>query len=230
MKPYYEEDGIVIYHGDCQEILPTLDKSDLLLTDPPYGNSYVSRKINFKRKGVRYAVPEYGTASIENNLERPDLNHCLDASSNQIIWGGNYFADLLPPKASWLVWDKRCDPRFYGTMTFADCELAWCSDGSPARIHRQIWNGLVRQGDPDSQAGRQHPTQKPVKLMAWCIKRFPEAKSVIDPYLGSGSTLKAAKQLGICGVGIEIEEKYCEIAADRLRQSVLTLEPEQSWR
>jgi site-specific DNA-methyltransferase (adenine-specific) len=222
MNPYYNHAGVTIYHGDCREVLPTIGQVDLVLTDPPYGIGYIPRKINNKEKRAQFAV--YGQELITGGAETPDVKFLLEYGKDAIIWGGNYFADQLPPVASWLVWDKKGgNPKFHGQLTFADCELAWCSDNKPARIFQFIWSGLVRQG-PEGQYARMHPNQKPQALMAWCINRFPSSARLCDPYMGCGSSLLAAKQFGRRAIGIEIEEKYCEVAAKRLSQEMLPFE------
>jgi len=139
----------------------------------------------------------------------------IAAASNVIMWGGNYFADVLPRSTKWLVWDKE------QTMpTFSDAELAWTTlDGTCTKMFRQCGAGLMAV-----ERERFHPTQKPIALMKWSIGqcRFDDIPLIIlDPFMGSGTTLRAAKDLGRKAIGIEIEEKYCEIAAKRLSQEVL---------
>jgi DNA modification methylase len=130
-----------------------------------------------------------------------------------IIWGGNYFADVLPQGTHWIVWDK------LQTMpTFGDCELAWTSSPRKSVVKVTIeWNGLIGK-----EQHRHHPTQKPVKLMNWCISKYSKSGDIIlDGFLGSGTTAVAAKNLGRKFIGIEIEPKYAEIAKQRLAQEVL---------
>ncbi len=216
MKPFYEQDGIVIYHGDCREVLPSLAPASLLLTDPPYGigqangmggGGYDGFGKRIKRTPRLYAgewdkcPPDAATFSL-----------MISRASVSIIWGGNCFADRLPLSTKWLVWDKQ------QTMpTYSDCELAWTSlGGASVKIFRYCGSGLLAV-----ETERFHPTQKPVALMKWCLGFAPNAVTVLDPFMGSGTTLRAAKDLGRKAIGIEIEEKYCEIAAKRMSQSVL---------
>jgi DNA modification methylase len=148
--------------------------------------------------------------------ERPDaatFGAVLKRAEKVIIWGGNFFADLLPRATHWLVWDK------LNTMpSFGDCELAWTNiDRKSVKKLTVEWNGLLGKEEI-----RDHPTQKPVELMSLCLSKYAlEAKAAIDPFMGSGTSLVAAKKQGLRAIGIEIEERYCEIAARRLSQEVL---------
>jgi site-specific DNA-methyltransferase (adenine-specific)/modification methylase len=220
-KPYYEDDFATIYCGDCREILPLLPKADLILTDPPYGVSY--RPLPPRRKSRWLVAPIYGRELTVGDEDQFDPGFLLNAASALVLWGANHYADRLPARASWLVWDKNGGlARLYGQSTFADCELAWCSDGRSARIFPYLWNGFLRAG-AEGRKPRLHPTQKPVALMSWCLERFPTAALILDPFMGSGTTLVAAKRRQRKCVGIEILPKYCEIARRRLAQEVLQL-------
>lgn len=218
-KPYYEDSAVKLYHGDCRQIVPFLGKFDLLLTDPPYGIKQAKGMgvggvdgfgNNIKRNPRQYA------GTWDN--DRPDVdvfNISRDAASTHIIWGGNYFSDFLPVQSKWLVWDKE------QTMpTFSDAELAWTTlPGVAVKMFRYCGAGLMaKETEP-----RQHPTQKPLALMLWCISLAGDVQTILDPFMGSGTTLRAAKDLGKKAVGIEREEKYCEIAARRMQQEVLAL-------
>ena len=194
MKPYYQEDGITIYHGDCRDVLPALPKAGLVLTDPPYG-------LDMAAKPFRSRFARAGWDSAPATPELLDL--VRSKGDVQIIWGGNYY--MLPPKQCFLVWDKQQPEDFSSAM----CEIAWTSLDQAAKMFR-CW-ALSYE--------RFHPTQKPEALMRWCLK-FAEG-DVLDPFMGVGTTLRAAKDLGRRAIGIEIEEKYCEIAAKRLSQQVL---------
>jgi hypothetical protein len=139
------------------------------------------------------------------------------AGKKAIIFGGNFFADLLPRSTHWIVWDK------LNTMpSFGDCELAWTNVPRKSVAKFTIeYNGLLGK-----EAQRWHPTQKPVRLMRWCVERYTDpVATILDPFMGSGTTLRAAKDLGRKAIGIEIEERYCEIAAKRMSQMVLDLAP-----
>jgi DNA modification methylase len=211
-KPYYQDDAVTIYHGDCREIVPTLGKFDLLLTDPPYGIGADNQARILSR--VKLARPkDYGGSNWDTKPPKPwVLQMLIDHARNAIIWGGNYFE--LPPCNGPLVWDKE------NTGDFADGEQAWNNLGCALRIKRHLWNGMIRKGNED----RFHPTQKPVEVMLWCISLAgDEAQTILDPFAGSGTTGRAAKDLGRKATLIELEERYCEIAAKRMAQEVLPL-------
>ena len=214
MKPYYEADGITIYHGDCREILPQLGV-DAVVTDPPYGIGIVSGggTVGGTKAGVaRSYLP------VHDDDKPFDPTWLLALAVPTVLWGGNHYADM-PAASRWLVWDKRDGGA---SDNFADCELAWTNLGGPARLHRQLWRGMIaRRGAGDGV--REHPTQKPVALMAWCLGFVPADAVVADPFMGSGTTLRAAKDLGRRAIGIELEERYCEIAVQRLAQMNLDL-------
>jgi len=216
MKPYYEHAGITIYHGDCREILPTVT-ADVLVTDPPYGialdtdNSRFSggTKGNMAKRGIGVAAG----APIVGDSDPFDPSFLLQYGDHQVIWGWNHYPDKLP-RGTCLVWLKRYDEAFGSFLS--DAETAWMSKGHGVYCRRDLSNSSITNE-------RVHPTQKPVSLMAWCLSFFPSANSVLDPFMGSGTTLVAAKNLGRRAIGIEIEERYCEIAAKRLSQEVLAL-------
>ena len=212
MKPYYQHAGITIFHGDCREVLPTLGKFDLLLTDPPYGIDADNQKRNSTR-GLLAPPRDYGSSEWDKRpIPQWLLLWVMDMANLQIVWGGNYYS--LPPCKGPLVWDKE-----NGETDFADGEMAWNNLGIAMRIKRHLWNGMIRKGGEE----RDHPTQKPLEVMSWCLSFAPDAKTVLDPFMGSGTTLVAAKQLGRIATGIELEERYCEIAAKRLQQEYLPL-------
>lgn len=206
-QPYYTDGFRTIYLGDCRNIIPLLPKVDLVLTDPPYG-------IDFGNSGGFVASHGWGPwrKNVEWDKQRPEkdiFDAMLNASYSQCIWGGNYFTDYLPPTMRWLVWDKG-----QREFSLADFEMAWTSQYKASRI-------FVYPRGAALQDGKQHPTQKPLSLMKWCLQFFPDIKTILDPFMGSETTLRAAADLGLSAIGIEIEERYCEIAAKRLSQTVL---------
>jgi len=215
MKPYYEHDGITIYHGDCRDVLSVLPAVDLLLTDPPYGIGEARGKN--KSRGKLAVARDYGVSDWDDAPPPQELIELARSkATHQIIFGVNYFH--LPPSPCWLVWDKD-----NGESDFADCELAWTNLRTAVRRKRYRWAGMLQETGV-AKEHRYHPTQKPVQVMSWAISKAPHMVDLIlDPFMGSGTTLRAAKDLGRRAIGIEIEERYCEIAAKRLGQQVLDL-------
>lgn len=211
MKPYYEEAGITIYHGDCREILPQLGRFDMLLTDPPYGIDFDTDYRRFT-SGFDVERKAHRPVHDDDKAFKPAL--FLKIGKKQVIWGANCFSDSLP-MGSWLVWDKRFKN---GKAFLADAEAAWMSSGHGIYLYSVTQQGCIRPEPID------HPTQKPVAIMEWCIVKANQPGRIVDPFMGSGTSLVAAKNLGREAVGIEIDERYCEIAANRLRQSVLNFE------
>lgn len=205
VEPYYKDSLVEIWCGDCKEILPTLPEADLILTDPPYGISYVHGAINIPN------ATKFAGVAVAGD-DRPFDPRWLLPYDNLVLWGANHYANLLPVER-WFVWDKRCG--VIPDRDTSDCEFAWArgTGGYCARMFRHFWDGFNKQSERGT--ARLHPTQKPVALMEWCLSFYPKARIVADPYMGSGTTLKAAKLLGKQAIGIEIEERYCEIAAKR---------------
>lgn len=206
VEPYYEHNGITVYHGDCRDILPQLEPVDLVCTDPPYGIS--EKWQGGSGHGWKKARSQEQSTAGWDQCRPPKelLNSIIRLAGKVIIWGGNYF--VLPPSRGWLVWNK---PE--RGFTLAEAELAWTNQDTVVRVcdcHR-------------SDKDRKHPTQKPLKLMQWCLsqKWTKDCKTILDPFMGSGTTLRAAKDLGRDAIGIELDERYCEIAAKRLSQEVL---------
>jgi len=173
-------------------------KADLLLTDPPYG-------INADRQhfeGHGWVLREK-TEWDKDRPSREAIEHARAMASEQIVWGGNYFTDYLPPSMGWLVWDKG-----QRDFSLADCELAWRSERKAARV-------FTYARAKSNREERHHPTQKPVGLMAWCVEQSNDAKTIYDPFLGSGTTLIAAEQLGRKCYGMEISPQYCDVIVKR---------------
>jgi site-specific DNA-methyltransferase (adenine-specific) len=207
VRPYYEHKGVTIYHGDCREVLPVT--ADFVLTDPPYGIAYDASHSKYKN-GIDRGVAEW-------DIEPFDPSPIIALDLPTIIWGGNCFSSRLPDASSWIAWVKIA--RQDADIRQSDCELAWTNCLGRSRVFTHLWIGAYRESE--SGLRNYHPTQKPVALMKWCLQQFPEAQDILDPFMGSGTTLRAAKDLGRRAIGIEIEEKYCEIAAKRLSQEVL---------
>ena len=209
MKPYYEHAGITIYHGDCRELDYHQDAQSVIVTDPPYG---ISHPTNYSERGRDNLAQCNDYPPVFGDDQPFDPRFLVAGTQPAILWGANYFADKLPPTSGWLVWDKQ---RPHG-LDQATVELAWTNCVKGARIFHHLWNGMMRASE---RGEAYHPTQKPVALMRWCVEKTDG--DVIDPYMGSGPVLVAAKQLGRKAIGVEIEERYCEIAAERLSQDIL---------
>jgi site-specific DNA-methyltransferase (adenine-specific) len=193
-----------LYLGDCRGVLPTFEimAFDAVVTDPPYGIGEDGGKHRLppNRKSHR-VLPKLGW-----DIAPPDqdtFDHMLCVGREQIIWGGNYFADKLPVSRGWLYWDKKMGGDF------SDGELAWTSLNQPLRSFSHY----------NKMGGREHPAQKPNALLRWCLGFLPDAETILDPFMGSGTTGVAAVQMGKRFVGIEREPKYFEIAVRRLREA-----------
>jgi DNA modification methylase len=203
--PYYDEDGVTIYNADCKKVLPFLEVVDLVLTDPPYG----LKRFN---NGQPTRVARMGSGKdglIEWDQKPTDylLSETIAAGKNAIVWGANNYG--LPPSEYFLVWDKE-----QTVDNFASAELAYTNIKCPAKVFRYSIH-------KHNQIDKVHPTQKPLALMRWCLSLVPEAQTVLDPFMGSGTTLVAARLEGRKAIGIEISERYCEAAVKRLAQKTL---------
>jgi len=201
-KPYYQDDAVKIYCGDCREIVPELGRFDLLLTDPPYG-------LGDKWTGGTWGSnPMYADAKRwDVKPEDEEIKKLIETAKVSIVWGGNYFS--LPPSRGFFLWVK-----IPSMETMADAEYAWTNIDRTAKA-------FTGHRNPDGK--RSHPTQKPLSLMTWCIGLAGDVQTILDPFAGSGTTAVAAKSLGRKCVCIEREERYCEIAAKRCAQDYLQL-------
>ena len=204
--PYYQDEHSTIYCGDCRDILPLLDPVDLVLTDPPYG-------INTGNRPVGRGGKDWGVQSWDVEICQDIIDSIIKLKSAIIIWGGNYYD--LPRTRCWLLWDKKQPTEWYSTAHF---EMAWTNLNRNAHAYRKS------QVEAHNTMDKKHPSQKPLELITWCINEVKTgSETILDPFMGSGTTLVAAKNLGRKAIGIELEEKYCEIAVKRLRQGVLAL-------
>lgn len=199
-----------LWHGDCREILPTLPECDLICTDPPYGIGEAAK--NNKSRGVLAQAKDYGKDDWDNATPPAWVIEMMrDKAKWQVFFGGNYYA--LPPARCWLVWDKD-----NGENDFADCELAWTNLPKAVRRLRWRWQGMLQQ-DMANKEERQHPTQKPVPVMRWALLQVPDAVTVCDPFMGSGTTGIACHIEGRQFTGIERERKYFDIACERIARA-----------
>lgn len=198
-----------LYLGDCVEILPTLGQFDAVVTDPPYGIG--ESKGRNKSRGKLAIAKDYGNDDWDSE---PITKNAVDLLRNiskwQIIFGGNYFE--LPPTKCWLIWDKE-----NGASDFADAELAWTNFDKAVRLKRYMWNGMLRA---NKEPRGDHPTQKPVGIMEWVISHLPnDVETIIDPYMGSGTTGVACMNMKKQFIGIERESKYFDIACKRIEDA-----------
>lgn len=183
---------------------------DWVISDPPYGIGENSKKNS--SRGNLAVSRDYGDGFWDKKLTKEYIDEILRVSQNQILWGGQYYADWLPASSCWLVWDKD-----NGANDFADCELAWCSSRSAVRKFKWRWNGMLKENPEE----RFHLTQKPIALMRWCVKNYvKEGNVVLDPFMGSGTTGVACVNLNRRFVGIEIDPTYYAIAEKRINNAL----------
>ena len=204
-----------LYRGDCLEVMPTLGTFDAVVTDPPYG-------IDHGKSGDFKASHGWGSSreGVEWDKERPPVE-IFDVmrlkSKEQIIWGGNYFTDYLPPSMQWLIWDKA-----QRGFSLADFEMAWSSQKKAARIFtygRGNENGFAPLSNEKAEYLKAHPTQKPIGVMRWCLGHIPKAQTILDPFMGSGSTGVACVKEGRSFTGIELDKGYFDIACKRIEDA-----------
>ena len=202
-------EGVTLYLGDCRGILPSLPRVDAVVTDPPYGIGESNK--NFASRGKLASADKYEQSNWDDRPCDPSvITWLLNNTDEQIIFGGNYFH--LPPTSCILVWDKMGPAN-----DFADCELAWTNLPKAVRRIRFLWNGCMRM---ERDIEREHPTQKPIEVMRWCLGFVPNSRTILDPFMGSGTTGVAAVKLGRKFIGIEIEPKYFDIACRRIGEAL----------
>lgn len=203
-----------LYLGDCQEVMKDIDKVDAVVTDPPYGIDVIEKTYQNKKKRPGKSKADKTNWSRTQTWDKkpPEqevINKILDISNHQIIFGGNYFH--LPPTKCWLIWDKQ-----NGSNDFADCEMAWTNLNKAVRKIEWLRNGMIRKGDDV----REHPTQKPLGVMKWCITHLPDdTNTILDPFMGSGTTGVACAEMGRKFIGIELDEEYFDIACKRIEDA-----------
>jgi site-specific DNA-methyltransferase (adenine-specific) len=199
-----------LYLGDCMDILPTLDKVDAVITDPPYGMKWDGKVTVGKNGhgGTGTKAKHYGVTIFGD--DKPfDPAPFLEFKS-VVLFGSNHFAQRLPVGTT-LIWVKRKDGGFGSFLS--DAEVAWMKTGHGVYCFRDT--SLMAE-----TMSRHHPTQKPVSLMAWCIEKAGTPETILDPFMGSGTTGVAAIQMGRKFIGIEREPKYFDIACKRIEQAV----------
>ena len=203
--------------GDCLSIMPTLEPVDAVVTDPPYGIGESAGKAKTRTSGLASSLTrahlylrDYGEDDWDNQTADQAVQLAISKAKHCIIFGGNYYD--LPPTSCWLIWDKK-----NGASDFADCEMAWTNLSMAVRKIDYLWNGCLRR---ERHIAREHPTQKPLGVMVWCLEKLPATATIIlDPFMGSGTTGVACAKLGRKFIGIEQEEKYFDIACERIRKA-----------
>ena len=185
-----------LYLGDCMDVLPTLGRFEACITDPPYG-------IGANKQTLGKGKKEFARGGDWDD-STPEIALCVSAGELLCFWGGNYFSDQLPVTNDWLIWHKKNDGR-----SFSECEMAWTNFGKQTRHISRHWSGEEKN----------HPTQKPLTIMVWCIEQAGNPQTILDPFMGSGTTGVAAIQLGRKFTGIEREPKYFDIACQRIEQA-----------
>lgn len=226
MNPYYQDEYVTIYNADAFDLMREMVtySISLIVTDPPYGIN--ADKKQKKRAGTqggksKAICKDYGDETWDQEpIDKKYFYEMFRVSLNQIIFGGNFYTSYLNNSGCWLVWDKD-----NGGNRYADCELAWTSFHSKTvRKFRWKWHGMLQE-DMSRKETRVHPTQKPIPVMKWILANYSQLEDIIfDPFMGSGTTLIAAKELGRRAIGADISKKYCDIAIKRLKQDVLPLD------
>jgi site-specific DNA-methyltransferase (adenine-specific) len=217
-----------LIHGDCREHMSVL-LGDILLSDPPYGIGYRVNERRFSTRGEGLRDTE-ATATAERPMIAGD-DFAFDPQpwlgfARVALFGANHFYNRLPDGGRWIVWDKRRDSA---PDDHSDCELVWTNVRGADRIHRQKWRGVVREGEENcSNSIKLHPNQKPVALLRFVLEQVGArpGHTVIDPFMGSGSTGVAALRLGMNFIGCEIDAAYFQIAQERLTLEQQTIQYE----
>lgn len=217
-----------LYLGDCRELLPLLSGIDAIVSDPPYGIAFNYGAKRSRKTGLDWRRGNSGDGKHDRNWgnvlhddEPFDPAHLLQYPE-VILWGANNYASKLPDSRGWLIWDKLGDKA---PCAFGDVEIAWTNKDMSTRIHRQIWRGIVREGEENvSNSPKLHPAQKPVALLGWCIG-FTAGNTICDPYMGSGTTGIACLRTNRNFIGIEKDPHHFATAFERIereaRQGVL---------
>ena len=203
-----------LWHGDCRDVLPLLPPTVVIVSDPPYGIAF--QHGGHLGKAYSGAKSKSNNDKIYGDAEPFKPGHLL-TFEQAILFGADHYAQELP-RGRWLAWDKLGGQDTYGD-SFSDVEYAWHSKTGAARIFRMVWKGMCQGAGKDKGTRRTHPTQKPVELMRWCVSFAPDAMTVLDPFMGSGTTGVACVQLGKAFTGIERERKYFDIACERISRA-----------
>ena len=221
MKPTWEREGIQLYLGDCLEVLPTLEAGsvDAVITDPPYGAG-IATNYKTRKRGALAECNDF--APIVGDFQPFDPSPFLSLRT-VVLFGANYYANKLPPCSGWIVWDKLdglASDRTLGFNDNSDCELIWTNQNRAARIISHRWMGCMKASEHGQR--RVHPTQKPVALLVTILEHYTEpGTTILDPFMGSGTTGVACVQTGRNFIGIEIDPGYFDIARQRIERAML---------
>ena len=210
-----------VYNMDCLDLMREMERqgivADWLIADPPYGinfdNIYESRG-GTQAKTEKTAKRFYKAKNWDKvKISKDYFDLMFKVSKNQIIFGGNYYTDILPPTKSWIIWNKR-KPDIHND--YADCEMAWCSTGQ-ARIFHYEYMGMI-QGDMKNKDERFHATQKPTQIICQLLNYYTkEGDLILDPFMGSFTTAVACHKLKRRFIGAELDEEYYRLGSERLK-------------
>lgn len=201
-----------LYLGDCREILPGLPKVDAVITDPPYGIAY-----QHSGGGLGVGARRNGKRPIHGDDEPFDPAHLLDLEASVLMFGADHFRDRLPAGGTFIAWDKHCGRG--PNDSFADCEFAWANFKTKRNVIRYLWKGVACEKFGEDGGRRYHPTTKPQGVMHACLDMVPQARVILDPYMGSGSTGVAAISRGLAFIGCEIDPDHFDIACRRIEDA-----------
>ena len=219
-----DDGNVQLWNADCLDVLPLLSGIDALISDPPYGINFDFTKNRSRKGGLDWGNGDGLQADRKwDNIigdDKPFDPAPFLGFPKIILWGGNHYAERLPCAPCWLVWDK----KVYTTSdNHSDCELAWTNLPGVVRRFYHLWRGVVRAGAENVSNGpKLHPVQKPAALMAWCVSlcKLQQGATVLDPFMGSGTTGIACIRSGRRFIGIEKDAKYFEIAKERIRKEL----------
>ena len=216
---------------DCIEGMKALPDGcvDAIITDPPYGIGESMKNHASRGRRATLGAPlsnqkaigiDYGASTWDaERMSEECFSQLFRVGVEQVIFGGNYYSDLLPPSPCWLVWDKE-----NGNNDFSDCELIYTSFKTAVRCFRFRWQGML-QGDMANKERKHHPTQKPIPLLIWIMEKYTSPGAIVlDPFLGSGTTLRACRETGRVGLGFEIDPQYEGVIRKRALLDVPRLE------
>jgi site-specific DNA-methyltransferase (adenine-specific) len=201
-----------LYLGDCREILPTLPKVDAVITDPPYGIAY-----QHSGGGLGVGAKRNSKRPIHGDDEPFDPIPLMALAPKVLMFGADHFRARLPAGGTWIAWDKHCGRG--PNDSFADAEFAWANFKTKRNVIRYLWKGVACEKAGEDGGRRYHPTTKPQGVMHACLNMVPDARLILDPYMGSGSTGVACIARGLAFIGCEIDPEHFETACRRIEDA-----------